>query len=312
MLLNLAFWPSVFFLAFLCTSIFLSVREVASGPEKLHFAEDRILALGPAFAGAALAAFGAEHFAIASVIAQGVPSWIPGHLFWAYFVGVALIAAGLSMVAGRCLRWSAAGTGLMLMIFVLTISVPRILSDPRNPIIWTVMLRDLSFSLGAWALWASFALHKEGEPSRLASGVIMVARVTIGAVLVFFGARYLVNPAIAGGVPLEKMTPGWVPVAPLWGYLCGAVLVIGGILLILNRKAKTAALWTGVLMVAVTVFLYTPIWIMNPPDLKMEGLNYVADTLYYGATLWLLAKATSMQSRLSCDRIAAPVVAISS
>jgi hypothetical protein len=36
-----------------------------------------------------LAVFGAEHFASAKSIMLLVPSWIPGPLFWTYFVGVA-------------------------------------------------------------------------------------------------------------------------------------------------------------------------------------------------------------------------------
>ena len=44
-----------------------------------------------------LAVFGAEHLSAAKFIQMGVPSFVPWHLFWAYFVGFALIAAALSI-----------------------------------------------------------------------------------------------------------------------------------------------------------------------------------------------------------------------
>ena len=52
---------------------------------------EKTLAVSPLFFAAPLAAFGAEHLTIAEAIANGIPSWIPWHLFWAYFVGFALI-----------------------------------------------------------------------------------------------------------------------------------------------------------------------------------------------------------------------------
>ncbi|HZR58393.1 MAG TPA: hypothetical protein VFA74_16085, partial [Terriglobales bacterium] len=41
--------------------------------------------------------FGIQHLLYANFVAMLVPSWIPGHLFWAYFIGIAFIAASLSM-----------------------------------------------------------------------------------------------------------------------------------------------------------------------------------------------------------------------
>jgi len=59
---------------------------------------DKLILFGPLFYAAPLAAFGTEHLTLTKVIASLVPKWIPGHLFWAYFVGVCFIAAALSLV----------------------------------------------------------------------------------------------------------------------------------------------------------------------------------------------------------------------
>src|ERR1700761_1139712 len=57
----------------------------------------KLVALGRPFEGAALAAFGAEHLFGAQLVVGGVPRYMPWPLFWAYLVGVALVAAGLSI-----------------------------------------------------------------------------------------------------------------------------------------------------------------------------------------------------------------------
>src|ERR1700743_600827 len=62
---------------------------------------DKVVALGPLFLAVPIAVFGGDHFAAPKVIAGMVPEWIPWHLFWAYFVGVCLISAALSLVIDR-------------------------------------------------------------------------------------------------------------------------------------------------------------------------------------------------------------------
>src|SRR6266700_667459 len=57
--------------------------------------------LGPVFFAVPLAVFGADHFIAPKIVATMIPSWIPGHLFWTYFVGTALIAAALSIVMDK-------------------------------------------------------------------------------------------------------------------------------------------------------------------------------------------------------------------
>src|SRR5580698_7296370 len=83
----------------------------------------RILVLGPVCEAVALAIFAAEHFLLARDLSGIVPRWLPGPLFWTYFVGVALLAAAISFIAWRCVRWSASLLALLLLIIVATIHV---------------------------------------------------------------------------------------------------------------------------------------------------------------------------------------------
>ncbi len=105
-----------------------------------------------------LIAFGADHFLALSFIATLPPAWIPWHLFWVAFFGVALIAAGLSIGLNILLRWGAACLGLMFGIWVVTLHVPRVLGlyaipgAPTDPNEWSSLFIATALWGGSWAL----------------------------------------------------------------------------------------------------------------------------------------------------------------
>jgi uncharacterized membrane protein YphA (DoxX/SURF4 family) len=291
--LNIAFWPTCVAVAILLVGL-VAARRAFSAATGL----DKLIVLGPAFAAASIASFGGEHFAIAQAIKEGVPAWIPWHLFWAYFVGLALLSAGLSLAVGRCVRWSAPLLALMIFLFVLMLSLPGSIATPHDRFRWTVMLRDLSFSMGALALAGSLM---EETRAGLGRWMILIPRIIIGFTLVFFGVQHILHPEFAPGVPLQKMTPQWVPALRLWGYLVGVFLLVAGAALLANQKTRLAAAWTGLVMTAITVLLYLPIFVLDPASLKMEGMNYVFDTLFFGGTMLFLAAAMPREGLSAVD-----------
>lgn len=248
---------------------------------------NKIVALGPVFIAIPIAVFGTEHFTAAQIIAGMVPAWIPGHMFWALFCGVCLIAASLSIAARKYTWLSSALLGVMILLFVLLISVPAIAGAPRNRILWVVGVRDLSFSAGAFCLAAS---QKEAWKEQHRRLVITLARLLIGAVTTFFGLEQILHPECVPGVPLAKLTPLWIPAHLLWSYLAGALFVVGGISLMINRKAGMAATWLGLITLLLVVLIYVPITVASPSDIG-GAFNYVADTLLFSGSLLVLAQA---------------------
>ena len=253
---------------------------------------NKLVSLGPAFVAAPLAAFGAEHQFAAPFIANGVPGWIPWHLFWAYFVGVALIAAGLSIAAQVLVRWSALLAGCMVAVFVVTIHLPNVVTNPKDRFLWIVMFRDLAFASGLWALAAS-RMPGWRDGSSLTRGVVFVVSRYLGALMIFFGVEHWMFPAFCSGVPLQKVMPGWVPVPSAWNYLVGALLIAGGVAMLLDLRvfrARTAAIAVGGVLAGIVVFLYLPILLMDSGTAAIvEGLNYVADTLLMAGVLLVTA-----------------------
>ena len=113
---------------------------------------DKIVALSNLCFALPLAVFGAEHLSGAQFIKDGVPSFVPWHLFWAYFVGFALLAASLSIATKIQVRWSGLLFGIMMFSFVAMLIIPGVLAHPRNRFAWTFVFRESSFGGGGWIL----------------------------------------------------------------------------------------------------------------------------------------------------------------
>jgi len=286
------FWPCFAGLVFLVVGLIFVRKElaVASGLDKL-------IVLGRVFVAAPLAAFGAEHLAGARLLMGIVPAWIPGRLFWTYFVGFALLAAALSLVLMRFVRWSALLLAAMFFLFVLLIHAPGVMVHPKDRIFWTVMLRELAFGGGALA-FAGICRGINPGSNRM----VFLGRVLIAVTVIFFGVEHFLHPRNVLGVPLGKLMPGWVPFPFFWAWLVGAVLLVAGVCLLFDEGSRIAAALVGLVMVVLTLVLYSPILAMATGEAQVvDGLNYVADTLLFGGTALLLAAALTREN--SVERV---------
>src|SRR5450631_4288931 len=119
------FWPYFSGAIFLVIGLIKIIKDEL--PQKHGL--DKILPFGRLFFAMPMGVFGTEHLVDASDMAQAVPSWMPAHLFWAYLVGVALIAAALSIILNKHARLAATLLGSMLLVFVALIHIPNIVAQ---------------------------------------------------------------------------------------------------------------------------------------------------------------------------------------
>jgi uncharacterized membrane protein len=252
---------------------------------------DKIMSFGRLFFAIPMAVFATEHFTDTADIASGVPQWMPAHTFWAYLVGVSLLAAAFSITLNVQSRLAAILLGVMFCCFVLMIHVPNILSDKGNRILWAVGARDLAFAGGAFALAGARTRAKRGGSGAL---LVIVARFFVGIPAVFFGVEHFRHPTYAPGVPLGKVIPEWIPGRLFWAYLAGAVLVAAGLCILANKKMRLAATYLGVMILLLVLFVYLPILIASPSDIV--SVNYFFDTLMFSGAILLLADASNEQA----------------
>jgi uncharacterized membrane protein YphA (DoxX/SURF4 family) len=123
-----ASWVLPFKVLTLAGGAFVSAVSLRDGPQGA--ADRRMVAFGCVALGATCVDFGIDHFIYADFVATLVPAWISGHMFWTYFCGVALIAAGVGMILRIKARLASGLLGAMIFVWLLVLHIPRAIADP--------------------------------------------------------------------------------------------------------------------------------------------------------------------------------------
>jgi uncharacterized membrane protein len=253
---------------------------------------DKIVALTNLCFAVPLAVFGALHLFGAQFVQGLVPRYMPGRMFWVYFVGCALIAASLSIATKIAVRWSGLLVGIMMFMFVAMLYLPFALSHMQARITWTIVFRESSFGGAAWILAAT---AKDGWRGKARNTLITIGRIAIALAAIFFGIQHFLHPLGLPGVPLQKQMPTWVPGPVLIDYVTGAALLIVGASALLNRKTREPAAGVGGWILLTVLVIYTPVMIaalsQTGIEVKVEGINYFADTLLFAGVILALASA---------------------
>ena len=113
----------------------------------------------------ALVIFGVDHFLFLRFVASLVPPWIPWHLFWAFFFGCAMVAAGISIATRLMGRLGATLIGTMFLLWFVVLHIPRALGlaatagagAPRNPNEWSSAFIALAMCGGSWICAAALS-----------------------------------------------------------------------------------------------------------------------------------------------------------
>lgn len=112
----------------------------------------RLIGAAPYFFSACLLVYAMLHFVYADYIATLIPSWIPVHLFWSYFVGVAFLASAVGIAINRAGRLAAMLMGLMFYLWFAIVHLPRVIASPQIEAEWTSAFVALAIGSTAWML----------------------------------------------------------------------------------------------------------------------------------------------------------------
>ena len=289
--------PTVFWI-YLCASLLslLGLVKVFNELPREH-GVDKIMPFGRLFFAVPLAVFGSEHFTATASLATLVPRWIPAHVFWVYLVGLAFLGAALGIAVLVQARLAATQVGMTMFTFVLIMDMPAVAANPHNRFFWALALRQLAFSGGAFA----FAMSPPGTRPRLpspappATAWAAVPRFFVGIPSVFYGVEHLLHPAYVPGIPLQRLTPEWIPGRMFLSYFVGLMLILAGLCLLANKKPRMAATALGLTILLTVLWIYLPMLLAAPKDLV--ALNFFFDTLLFSGAILLLASAMDHQYR---------------
>ena len=105
-----------------------------------------------------LGVFGLMHFMRTDALAGMVP--IPGGAIWVYIVGLALLAATVSILSGKHAVLATRLLGLMLLIFGVSMHLVAVIGGDQAAM--SNVLKDTSLAGGAFILSGVMASESEG------------------------------------------------------------------------------------------------------------------------------------------------------
>ena len=277
----ITFWPYLAgTVALVLGFAFLPKQEIARASGL-----DKLLWFGPSLVSIAVAVFGADHFVTINFVTMIVPEWMPWRMFWAYFVGCALLAAALSLTTKIYWRLAATMLGSMLFLFVVLLHIPNLFRFPHESVIRTLLLRDLTMGAGIFAFGVS---HHTLGPR-----LISIARFLVAFPVAVFGFEHFRHPALAPGFPQDDPSvvitlPAWIPAHALWAYVTGAIFILCAVGLTTKVYARLAAKTLGLTVLLFVFIAYVPRTIAAANNVA-GGLNYLAIHCMLSGAAFMLA-----------------------
>jgi uncharacterized membrane protein YphA (DoxX/SURF4 family) len=205
--------------------------------------------LGRIFVAISLIVFGIQHFMYGGFVAGLVPAFMPGRLFWAYFVGLAFIAAAAGILYKLMARPAATMLGVMFFLFVVLLHIPRIVGNSGNGNEWTSGFVAMAMCGGAWILASAAPLEEREKPDPF----LKLGRYFFALAFVAFGIQHFVYARFAAG-----LGPPWFTGRPLRAYLTGVVLVAIGSAIVLGEKTRMAAAGLGTILFLFFLLIHAP------------------------------------------------------
>lgn len=115
--------------------------------------------------GLCMPVYGLVHFLYPEAVASWVPNWLPGHLFWAYFTGVAHCAAGLAVLTGVLARLATKLFAIMISLWIVLMHIERVAATPHDRHEWTTLFIAVAICGAAWVLAGSYeVLSAKSKP----------------------------------------------------------------------------------------------------------------------------------------------------
>lgn len=210
----------------------MSIRQVVLSQKYIYAGS---VLLGIAFIGTGL-----QHFIYLQFVATLVPAYMPMPMFWAGFVGAAMILAGVSFLLRRKTALAAVLLSIMMAGFIVMIHIPKLIAAPHEINNWIRAMQDIAI------LGAAMMLTSQRSVSK--AGIYLYA-----LPIILLGAAHFMHTAL-----ITPKVPVYLPAAGIIDYLTGAAMVGLGVCIIAKRYAQICALALGALLLIFALLYSLP------------------------------------------------------
>ena len=115
----------------LCGGAFVIAGRFSKTTEQgLYRFLSKLIPFGVVLFSITIISYGVDHFLYAKDVVDYVPSWIPFHLFWIYFAGIALLCSGVAIMLKIKTQLAATLLGTMILIWFIILHIPRVIVSP--------------------------------------------------------------------------------------------------------------------------------------------------------------------------------------
>jgi uncharacterized membrane protein len=214
---------------------------------------------------------------------QPVPKTFPARTVLAYAVAAFMLVAGIALEWRKTTLWAAAAlTAYYGLIVVLVMNVRLVLRNLEVYGAYDSMAEEIAITAGAFIIWASLANLDAAKSARY----IRIAQIVFGICAIFFGGAHFVYMDLTA-----PLIPKWLPPSQLfWGYATGVFHIAGGLAIIMNIRARLAAILLAVMYAIFTV-------VALPPGLLTKstffGWTEIATSVILVGVAWVVADSLS-------------------
>ncbi|HEY8949377.1 MAG TPA: hypothetical protein VIM56_10875 [Rhizomicrobium sp.] len=217
---------------------------------------------------------------------QPVPKNFPARTALAYAVAVFMLVCGIALEWRKTTLWAAAAlTAYYGVIVVLVMNVRLVLRNLEIYGAYDSMAEEVAIAAGAFIIWASVANLDAAKSARL----IRIAQIVFGVCAIFFGGAHFVYMDLTA-----PLIPKWLPPSQVfWGYATGVFHIAGGLAIIMNIRARLAAILLAVMYAIFTV-------VALPPGLMVKstffGWTEIATSVILVGVAWVVADSLARKT----------------
>lgn len=199
--------------------------------------------------------FGIQHFMYADFVRELVPAYMPVRIFWVYFTGVAMMAAGVSFIIRRQVQLAAFLLACMLLLFILMLHPLLLVKEPQVGIHWTRVMQDMAIMGAALGLAVLWGRGTHGWKAWLTSPMApLIARYCYALPLVVLGAQHFAHNAF-----VTAKVPDYFPVQHVFDYLIGALLIVAAYGILFTANVRWTATRLGVILLLLLLLYHIPV-----------------------------------------------------